>query len=245
MTARIGTAGWAIPAQWRDRFPPEGSALERYSRVLNCVEINSTFYRSHKPATFERWAASVPDDFAFSVKAPKEITHVRRLAGCEEPLRRFLDETANLGNKREIVLVQLPPKLSYSESVAVNFFTMLRSLYAGSIALEPRHPSWFTADVEHWMISAGIIRVAADPARVPEAAVPGGSTAQRYFRLHGSPEMYRSAYSPEYLAALATQIRQTTPTWCIFDNTSAGAAAGDALVLLEQLGAAAIFQQDK
>ena len=72
---RIGCAGWSIPKAHAGAFPAVGTALERYAQVFDCVEINSSFYRSHRPSTYERWAASVPDHFRFSVKMPKQITH--------------------------------------------------------------------------------------------------------------------------------------------------------------------------
>jgi uncharacterized protein YecE (DUF72 family) len=72
---RIGTAAWSIPREHAAPFPVAGSHLERYAAVLNAVEINSSFYRPHRTATYERWAASVPEDFHFAVKIPKAITH--------------------------------------------------------------------------------------------------------------------------------------------------------------------------
>src|SRR3954471_23178443 len=75
MTINIGTAGWSIPRDVADRFLADGSALERYASRFPVAEINSSFHRSHRPSTWERWAESVPADFRFSVKVPKTITH--------------------------------------------------------------------------------------------------------------------------------------------------------------------------
>ncbi|HYQ82558.1 MAG TPA: DUF72 domain-containing protein, partial [Rubrobacter sp.] len=96
---RIGTAGWAISARTADSFPGEGSGLERYASSFDCAEINSSFHRPHRPATWQRWAESVPDDFLFSAKLPREITHTRRLADFEAPLARVLAEMAGLGDR--------------------------------------------------------------------------------------------------------------------------------------------------
>lgn len=74
---RLGTAGWAIPRRFADTFPAVGSALERYAAIFLAVEINSTFYRLHKPETYARWASAVPDGFRFAAKLPKVITHER------------------------------------------------------------------------------------------------------------------------------------------------------------------------
>lgn len=239
--ARIGTAGWSIPPQHPEGFPPAGSHLERYARRLRAVEINSSFYRPHRPATYARWAASVPDGFRFAVKAPKEITHLRRLADPAEPLARFLSEIGALGDRIGPLLVQLPPSLPFEESIAVAFLDALRTRFAGPVACEPRHPSWFADRPDAILSRFEVARVAADPARVPRAAKPGGWPGLVYHRLHGSPEMYVSAYAPEWLDVLAGRIAATTargvPSWCIFDNTARGAAMGDALGVMRRLDA--------
>jgi hypothetical protein len=85
---RIGTAGWSVHARYGDRVPPGGSHLERYARVLDAVEINSSFYRPHKRGTYERWAAAVPQGFRFAVKLPKAVTHQARLVGAGHGTRR-------------------------------------------------------------------------------------------------------------------------------------------------------------
>jgi uncharacterized protein YecE (DUF72 family) len=87
--AFIGTAGWSIPAIHAHAFPGSGTHLERYGAVLNAVEINSSFYRPHRQKTYARWAASVPEDFRFSVKLPRTITHHQRLIDFEADLARF------------------------------------------------------------------------------------------------------------------------------------------------------------
>lgn len=237
MNARIGTAGWAIPKSARERFPSEGTALERYSKVLSCTEINSTFYQSHRQSTYERWVKSVPADFAFSVKIPKAITHERKLLDCAQLLNTFLEETSALGEKRGVLLIQLPPKLGYREPSARDFFESLRSLYDDRVALEPRHPDWFTDEVSAWLKSMRIARVATDPSPIQGAAVPGGCTDWQYFRLHGSPRRYYSAYGGQAVGAIARSMRNASESWCIFDNTASGAAAADALLLLDELRA--------
>ncbi|MDP9016735.1 MAG: DUF72 domain-containing protein [Candidatus Eremiobacteraeota bacterium] len=232
---RIGTAGWNIPKVNREAFSTEGTALQRYAGVFNCAEINSTFYRPHRASTYERWANSVPENFAFSLKIPKEITHVRKLVACEDSLRRFIDETSALGQKRDMLLIQLPPKLAYERAVAEEFFSTLRAMYVGKIALEPRHASWFETGIERWLQAIDVCRVAADPVAVAGGDEPGGSAQFSYFRLHGAPRMYYSAYGPDRIAELARRLSQTPNAWCIFDNTASGAATGDALALQNKL----------
>ncbi len=236
----IGTAGWSLPRADQPRFPDSGTHLERYARVLRGAEINASFYRSLRPALYARWAAAVPDDFRFAVKVPKSVTHEQRLLDCEELLAAFLDELAPLGEKLGPLLVQLPPSLAYDASLAGAFFAVLRALHDGPVALEPRHASWFTTDAASLMVEYAVARVAADPARVPEAAVPGGWRDLAYFRLHGSPRVYWSRYDDAWLNALAEQVtaasRNAREVWCIFDNTASGAALPNALELLERLG---------
>lgn len=235
---RIGTAGWPIPASAAGAFPSEGSSLQRYSAAFDCAEINSSFHRSHRPGTWRRWAESVPENFLFSAKLSREITHDRRLTDCAGPLTAALAEMEEMGDRLAVLLVQLPPSLAFEPAVAETFFTRLRSRWDRDIAFEPRHPSWFEAAAESLLEGRRIARVAADPARVPAAAEPGGWRGFAYYRLHGSPAVYRSSYDDGRLEALARCLAAATaPTWCIFDNTASSAAVGDALKLKRLLAA--------
>lgn len=229
---RVGCAGWSIPSQYAARFTGPGTHLQRYARQLLAVEINSSFYRSHAPQTYARWAASVPADFRFAVKMPRAITHLARLAGADDALKQFLDEVAALGPKLGPVLVQLPPSLAFESDLAGRFFERLRQRFNGWVVCEPRHASWFSRSATRLFGQHKVGRVAADPAGVPEAAEPGGWSGLVYYRLHGTPRMYYSAYSEEFLAGLAQRLAEVkSPVWCIFDNTAAGAALGNALRL--------------
>ncbi|UQA60930.1 DUF72 domain-containing protein [Polyangium aurulentum] len=237
---RVGCAGWAIPTPLAARFPGEGSHLARYARVLSTVEINSSFYRPHRPSTYARWAASVPEGFVFSVKVPKEITHSRRLVDPEEPLDRFLAEARSLGDKLGPLLVQLPPSLKMDPAVAGTFLTMLRDKHPGPVALEARHASWFSPEVEALLVAHRVARVGADPAPVPGAEKPAGFSGLVYVRLHGSPRIYHSAYEPAFLDDMARRLLQRSPSasvHCIFDNTASGAAPVDALSMAARVHA--------
>jgi uncharacterized protein YecE (DUF72 family) len=236
----LGTAGWSIPRVHAHEFRVEGSGLQRYAARFPAAEINSTFYRTSKPHTFERWAASVPEDFRFAAKAPKTITHTRRLVDVAEPLEEFLASVAGLGPKLGPILVQLPPSLAFEAAVAERFFGELRQRFGGDVVCEPRHPSWFTEDADRLLDMARVGRVGADPAPAQGAEEPGGWEGIAYWRLHGSPVKYRSAYSDEALERLAHSIRAAlergASAWCIFDNTATGAATGDALKLARLVG---------
>ena len=235
-TVYIGTAGWSLSSAAASHFPLDGSHLQRYARVLPCVEINSSFYRPHQPCTYARWAASVPEHFRFSVKLPRSITHERRLRDCAAELERFAAEVIQLGNKLGCVLVQLPPSLRFDGDVAAAFFHALRQRFDGMLACEARHASWFAAGATELLTMQRITRVRADPpAGQPGPHVP--TTDAVYLRLHGSPRIYYSAYAAPCLAALAAELRAPAraDSWCIFDNTAAGAALSNALDLQRQL----------
>jgi uncharacterized protein YecE (DUF72 family) len=207
--------------------------------VLPAVEINSTFHRPHRSSTFERWAASVPRAFRFSVKIPRTITHDLRLKGSSALLGKFLADLAPLGARLGCLLVQLPPSLAFEAHVARRFFTALRKRFDRGVALEPRHASWLEDRADRLLNDFEVARVAADPPRAAGGGEPGGWRGLAYFRLHGSPRMYYSSYDDDYLAALAGRLldssRRRIPTWCIFDNTTLGAATGNALSLIEHL----------
>src|SRR5438067_4991367 len=130
----VGCAGWSIPKPHAGHFPAAGSHLARYAGRFPAVEINSSFYRPHRPATYARWAASVPPDFRFSVKVPKLATHERRLVDTDDVLDAFLGEATQLGDKLGPLLVQLPPSLSFSADVAAAFFAALRDRFDGLVA---------------------------------------------------------------------------------------------------------------
>ncbi|MDO9434164.1 DUF72 domain-containing protein [Hydrogenophaga sp.] len=243
----IGTAGWALPREVQHVFPGDGAHLERYARVLHCTEINTTFSRTHRPDTFERWAAQTPDRFRFSVKMPKAFTHAARLDVPRAEVRAFVSSLEGLGERLGVLLMQLPPSLVFDGTVARAFFRSVRAGFPGAVVCEPRHASWYTAPASALLVHERIGRVAADPPKPAEAAEPGGWLGEHgdgrgavvYYRWHGSPRMYWSAYGDAWLADKARALAHwpaTTRVWCIFDNTASGAAADDALRLAAHMG---------
>jgi uncharacterized protein YecE (DUF72 family) len=238
MAIRIGTAGWTIPRNVADQFPGEGSALERYASRFNCAEINSSFHRPHRASTWERWRDSVPENFRFSVKLPKTITHIAKLRDCGELVDEFLASAHLLGDRLSVLLVQLPPKLEFDAQVVEPFIADLKAKSDAKLACEPRNMSWFTPEAEALLTEGEVARVAADPAICEEAACPGGWERLRYWRLHGSPNMYRSSYADriaDYARRLRDHAAGAQESWCIFDNTASSAATGDAIMLAREL----------
>jgi uncharacterized protein YecE (DUF72 family) len=239
----VGTAGWTVPRQHLPLFSgtAEGatlSHLERYATRLCGVEINSSFHRPHRRATWERWAAVTPDRFRFAVKVPKTVTHNAQLVNTGALLQEFFDAARGLGQKLGPVLVQLPPKLPFDEGLSQEFFTTLRELHDGSVVLEPRNATWFSASANRIMRDFQIARVAADPPKGSElAAQPGGWPEIRYWRLHGAPRTYYSDYEEAWLHSFAEELKsanhpsQQNETWVIFDNTALGHATANAVWL--------------
>lgn len=235
---RVGCAGWSLPGRYADLFGPGESMLARYATRFPVVEINSSFYRPHKPGTYERWAASVPPGFRFSVKIPRTISHDSALVGVGPLLDRFLDDSSALGTKLGGLLLQLPPSLALDTRRASSFFRALRRRSGVPLVCEPRHASWFTDTADALLLRYGVSRLGADPARVPAAAQPGGAPTWRYWRWHGAPRMYYSDYDDAALEALAAQVRHARgPRWVIFDNTAHGFAVANAARLQERLHA--------
>ena len=241
---RIGTAGWSIPREHAASAPGSGSHLERYARTFPCCEINSSFHRSHRQATWRRWAEAVPLDFRFSVKLPKAITHLAKLAIAPDALNAFLIEVAGLESRLGPLLVQLPPSLRFDDCPAAEFFELLRYRFAGPVVLEPRHTSWFLPEVSELLEVHRVSRVIADPPRHADSdlnlpLILAGSQRMAYVRLHGAPRTYYSTYDRPFLEMLAQRIQElprSTEVWVIFDNTALGGAFQNANELREILG---------
>lgn len=238
-TIFTGCAGWSLGREHSAAFTAEGTHLQRYAARLNCAEINSSFYRPHRQQTYQRWAASVPVGFRFSVKVPKLISHVQRLQACDQALDEFVLQCSGLGDRLGCLLVQLPPSLAFDESVVEAFFISLRRCFPGPVVLEPRHESWVGA--EALLVRYQIAQAAVDPSRISTDSTPRGWPGLKYWRLHGSPRIYYSPYELPRLERLAVELQTATAegqsAWCIFDNTASGAALGNALTLAQYLAA--------
>jgi uncharacterized protein YecE (DUF72 family) len=141
---RTGTSGFSYD-EWHGRFYPDDlAASERlafYGGRLKSVEVNNTFYQMPQPALLERWRDAVPAAFCFALKAPRRITHVLRLKGAEDPVRRFIEVARVLGGRLGPMLFQLPPFARKDTALLADFLALLPA--GQKAAFEFRHPSWF------------------------------------------------------------------------------------------------------
>ncbi len=227
----LGTAGWAIPKELRERRSDSGSSLRRYSGLFAATELNSTFYRRHRVSTFRRWRDSVPASFRFAVKLPRAITHWAGLSAPRREVETFFDDLQGLGDKLGPVLVQLPASVHFEPRRAAAFFRLLRQLYDGLVACEPRHASWYDPQATALFAEHDVARVVADPPRPLAASEPIAGSALLYVRWQGD---YGDRQLWNLAAFVARQPARVT-VWCIFDNAAAGAALHDALRFHELL----------
>jgi hypothetical protein len=140
---RIGISGWRYKG-WRGVFYPKGlpqrRELEYAARVFRTLEINGTFYSLQRPENFEAWAAATPDDFVFAVKAPRFITHMKRLKDVETPVANFFASGVfRLGHKLGPILWQLPPNFRFDAKRMENFFKLLPRDTQKAAAIARRH----------------------------------------------------------------------------------------------------------
>lgn len=231
---RIGTAGWRLPKSLQPDFPGEGTHLARYARRLNASEINASFYKHHRLELYAKWAGEAGEGFRFAVKVPRWVTHHARLRGFEG-IPEFLDEIAGLGDSLGPILLQLPPSLRFEPKNVDKFLTRLRKAHDGLIACEPRHESWFAPEPEQLLKDHRIARVAAHPPITEGADQPGGWQGLHYYRLHGSPKRFYSAYDERFLKDLAKRVDPATDAWVIFNNTAESGGLENAVQFHQEL----------
>jgi uncharacterized protein YecE (DUF72 family) len=200
----VGTSGYNYP-EWRGRFYPERFAsakmLGYYAERFTTVEINATFYRMPTSRVVEAWAAQVPDSFTFSLKAPRRITHDRRLKDCAEPLRGFCDAAAALGSRLAVLLFQLPPNFKCDLDRLSAFLELLPR--GARAAFEFRHESWWNDDVYARLREGNLALCVADSEQRRTPLVPTADFG--YLRLR------EEGYGPDDLARWAGIITGQEP----------------------------------
>jgi uncharacterized protein YecE (DUF72 family) len=233
---RIGISGWRYEP-WRGVFYPKDlpqrAELHYAARVLTAIEINGSFYSLQRPASYARWYADTPDEFVFTVKGPRYITHMLRLRGVEEPLANFLASGIfNLRDKLGPILWQFPPNFKYDRARMEPFLALLphdteaarsvarkrsawmkgrTSLATGETrplrhAIEIRHESFLDVSFVDLLRAHNVALVIAETAR--RWPMAHDITADFvYMRLHGDKELYRSGYQDKALTRWARRIR--------------------------------------
>lgn len=231
MAVWIGTSGWQY-RDWRGTFYPPDLAvrswLEAYAARFATVESNNAFYRLPERRTFADWARRTPDDFVMAVKVSRFLTHIKRLAEPKEPVARFLNRVAGLGPKLGPVLLQLPPGLrANTDRLAATldlFPTEIR------VAVEFRHPSWFTDEVRRILSERSAALCLADRRGV---LTPLWRTADwTYLRFHEGRASPRPCYGRAALVAWADRLAGSWSAdedcFVYFNNDPRGCAPRDA-----------------
>jgi uncharacterized protein YecE (DUF72 family) len=241
MPVYVGTSGWQYD-DWRGRFYPDDLPqnrwLEYYSQRFAVVESNNAFYRLPKPETFASWGARTPDDFVFTVKVSRFLTHIKRLKEPVEPVERFLTHASHLGAKLAVALLQLPPNLR----AAPDLLAKTLRAFGGRVrvAVEPRHESWFTDEIRTLLEDHGAALCLADGTLRPgplrsRPVTPLWRTAPwGYVRFHqgaGSPHpCYGRTALSSWASRLTRLFNDSEDVYAFFNNDHNCCAVRDARV---------------
>lgn len=222
----VGCSGFSGPG-WRGTFYPEelpnADFLSFYAKQLNCLEINSTFYRKPRVSTLEKWYAETPPQFKFFVKIPKIFTHEKKLENCAEAIADFCRYIAlGLHEKLAGFLFQFPKSFSFTDENLNRVLFSVASVFINVV--EFREKAWWQPSVQETLSKNNIVfSGVSSPSGVP-AEVIRNSPHVLYYRLHGVPQLFKSRYSSEDLAALANEIKTFNGDVFVFFNNTWGAA---------------------
>lgn len=235
MEWRIGCSGFHYK-DWKETFYPKGLAQSKwfdyYARHFNTLELNVTFYRFPQLSFLQNWYAKSPADFRFAVKAPRAITHYKKFNDCYELLTSFYD-TINTGLQDKLgpVLFQLPPSYDYTEERLERIITNLDPGFKN--VLEFRHDSWWNEQVYQRLAAKGITFSGQSHPKLNDELIQ--NTDVVYYRFHGVPTLYLSAYSDDFLRKVVEQVKSRPDTgeaWFYFNNTMTVAAIENAKAML-------------
>jgi len=237
MPVLTGTSGWQY-RHWRDAFYPRDVPqrlwLEYYAGKFGTVENNGTFYRLPARETFDQWRQRTPGGFVMAVKASRYLTHVRRLRDPADPVRRMLDAFRGLDGKLGPVLLQLPPTLAADAALLDD--CLARFPADVQVAVEPRHPSWWTDAIRDVLAAHDAPLCWAD--RHGQPVTPLWRTAGwGYMRFHEGTAEPWPRYGERALASRAELIARTwppdAPVYAYFNNDQNAAAVADAATLAQ------------
>jgi uncharacterized protein YecE (DUF72 family) len=242
MPLLVGTSGW----QYRDwvgvLYPPglpQRAWLEHYATRYVTVESNAAFYRLPAYDTFASWRDRTPPGFVMAVKASRYLTHIRRLRDPEEPVQRMMSRAAALGDRLGPILLQLPPTLRADDGL---LDACLACFPRGTrVAVEPRHPSWWTGEIRSVLERRAAALCWAD--RLSRPVTPLWRTTDwGYLRFHEGRASPHPRYGRAALARWAERIAQIWPAaadvFVYFNNDPGGAAVHDADTFARLAGAA-------
>jgi len=239
MPSYVGTSGWQY-RDWRGRlYPPELPQrrwLEYYVTHFRTVEVNNAFYRLPERSTFEGWRARTPEGFVIAVKASRYLSHIRRLREPEEPVNRLLERARGLAGRLGPVLLQLPPSLPADAGLLADCLACFPADVR--VAVEPRHPSWWTDAVRDALAAHSAALCWAD--RLGQPLSPLWRTAGwGYLRLHEGAADPPPRYGLRALASWADRLAEAWPddadVHVYFNNDPGGAAVEDAEAFIQQL----------
>ena len=224
---RIGTSGWQY-RHWKGTFYPENLRardwLAHYARVFDCVEVNSSFYRLPARETITAWCDEVPKGFVFGVKAPRKITHFKKLKNCEAELDELFDRLGAFGRRLGPVLFQLPPRWRCNLNRLEDFVDRLPEGHR--LAMEFRDPSWHDDDVYALLATRSIAFCIFDIGGFTAPLVDEGDLV--YVRLHGPGSAYTGNYRAPRLRVWADRARawnrRGKDVFMFFDNDERGYA---------------------
>jgi uncharacterized protein YecE (DUF72 family) len=239
---RIGTSGWSYDHWVGVLYPertPVAARLGIYVEEFTTVELNASFYRWPKDATFTGWRQRLPDGFTMAVKAHRGLTHFRRLKSPEPWVERFARCWRALGDRAEILLVQLHPEQQRDDERLDHFLGLMPDPIR--VAVELRHPSWDDAAVYALLERHNAAYVVMSGAGLP--LVLRATTDVVYLRMHGpdSESLYAGSYSDDQLRRWADRVADWDAHGCdvlvYFNNDAQGYAVQNALALRALLGA--------
>ena len=230
----IGCSGF-YNAHWKGIFYPDELArsgwLAFYASQLHSLELNNTFYRFPGLKAMQNWHDKVPEDFCFSVKAPKIITHLKKLQECGQLLNDFYSVCEQgLRDKLGCLLFQFPPGIAYSEAFLEKILLALKPGFRNVV--EFLHESWWRPEVYEALREHKISFCSISHPTLPGEIITTSETA--YVRLHGTPRMFYSNYSPDQLEKLHEQLtkrKQLKEVFVYFNNTAGPAGIQNALQL--------------
>ncbi|QVI29568.1 DUF72 domain-containing protein [Mycolicibacterium neoaurum] len=240
MVVRIGTSGWSYDHWTGVLYPPKLAATRRlavYVEEFDTVELNASFYRWPTPARFTQWRDQLPDGFTMTVKAPRGLTHARRLGSPEQWIERIAAGWDALGNRRAALLVQLHPAQQRDDERLDHFLSAVPDLIP--VAMELRHPSWDDPAVYDLLRGHGAAYVVMRGPGLP--CVVTATAGLAYLRLHGPGEeaMYSGSYDTEELRRWAREIRawdaEGRDVLVYFNNDLGGHAVRNAQELRDML----------